>query len=81
MMPAGDVAPWRFEGVGLPGRVPARSMAPLDRGAMRFDYAVLEHSALCPRRALAGHHPQTAQRVAKCLEATVDGWNADPTLF
>lgn len=32
-------------------------------------------------RALAGHHPQSAQEVIDWLEATVRGWNAAPTRF
>lgn len=32
-------------------------------------------------RALAGHHPQTAQEIIDWLEATVVGWNAAPTPF
>ena len=33
------------------------------------------------RRALAGQHPQTAQEIIDGLEATVRGWNAEPTPF
>lgn len=33
------------------------------------------------RRALDGHHPQTAQQVMEWLAATVAGWNAQPTPF
>jgi hypothetical protein len=33
------------------------------------------------RRALAGHHPQSAQDVMDWLAATVKGWNVDPTPF
>ena len=33
------------------------------------------------RRALAGQHPQTAQQIREWLDATVRGWNADPTPF
>jgi hypothetical protein len=36
---------------------------------------------LLVRRALAGHHPQTPQQIITWLEATVAGWNADPTPF
>ena len=33
------------------------------------------------RRALAGHHPQTPEQIIAWLEATVAGWNAQPTPF
>jgi hypothetical protein len=33
------------------------------------------------RRALEGHHPETAEQVMGWLAATVAGWNADPTPF
>ncbi len=33
------------------------------------------------RRALAGHHPQSAQEVMDWLAATVRGWNQAPTPF
>jgi DDE superfamily endonuclease len=33
------------------------------------------------RRALAGQHPQTPEQIITWLEATVAGWNADPTPF
>jgi len=33
------------------------------------------------RRALAGHHPRTAQEVMTWLGAAAAGWNADPTPF
>lgn len=33
------------------------------------------------RRALAGHHPRTAEEVMAWLSATVAGWNAAPTPF
>ena len=33
------------------------------------------------RRALAGQHPQSAPEVMDWLDATVRGWNADPTPF
>jgi hypothetical protein len=33
------------------------------------------------RRALEGHHPQSAQEVMDWLAATVRGWNAEPTSF
>lgn len=33
------------------------------------------------RRALSGHHPQTAQQVIDWLEQTVAGWNQQPTPF
>jgi DDE superfamily endonuclease len=33
------------------------------------------------RRALAGHHPQTAQQVIDWLEQSVAGWNRHPTPF
>jgi hypothetical protein len=33
------------------------------------------------RRALAGQHPETATQVIEWLEATVAGWNQDPTPF
>jgi hypothetical protein len=33
------------------------------------------------RRALAGHHPETAQQVMDWLVAVVTGWNAQPTPF
>lgn len=33
------------------------------------------------RRALAGHHPTSAQEVIEWLEAAVKGWNAAPTPF
>ena len=33
------------------------------------------------RRALAGQHPETAAQVIDWLEATVAGWNQDPTPF
>ena len=32
-------------------------------------------------RALAGHHPETAQQVIDWLEETVAGWNLNPTAF
>jgi DDE superfamily endonuclease len=33
------------------------------------------------RRALAGQHPHTPEEIIAWLEATVAGWNADPTPF
>jgi hypothetical protein len=33
------------------------------------------------RRALAGQHPHSAQEIKEWLDATVRGWNADPTPF
>lgn len=33
------------------------------------------------RRALAGQHPQTADEIIALLEATVRGWNREPTPF
>jgi hypothetical protein len=33
------------------------------------------------RRALAGHHPQSQEDLITWLEATVAGWNANPTPF
>jgi hypothetical protein len=33
------------------------------------------------RRALDGHHPQTAHEIIDWLEATARAWNADPTPF
>lgn len=33
------------------------------------------------RRALSGQHPQSAQQVMDWLDATIRGWNADPTPF
>jgi len=33
------------------------------------------------RRALEGHHPQTAEEIIRWLEATADGWNRAPTPF
>ncbi|MBA3416112.1 MAG: transposase [Chloroflexia bacterium] len=33
------------------------------------------------RRALAGQHPRTAEKVMEWLRAAVAGWNADPTPF
>ena len=33
------------------------------------------------RRALAGQHPHTPEEIITWLEATVAGWNADPTPF
>jgi len=33
------------------------------------------------RRALDGHHPQTATEIITWLEETVAGWNAEPTPF
>jgi DDE superfamily endonuclease len=33
------------------------------------------------RRALAGHHPQSAAEIIRWLEETVAGWNAEPTAF
>jgi len=33
------------------------------------------------RRALAGQHPHSAQEIMDWLDATVRGWNADPTPF
>jgi hypothetical protein len=33
------------------------------------------------RRALAGHHPQTADEIIAWLEATAAAWNATPTPF
>jgi hypothetical protein len=33
------------------------------------------------RRALAGHHPQTAEEIIAWLEATAAGWNKAPTPF
>jgi hypothetical protein len=33
------------------------------------------------QRALAGHYPQTLEQIIALLEATVQGWNQDPTPF
>lgn len=33
------------------------------------------------RRALSGQHPQTPEKIIKSLEATVRGWNQNPTPF
>ena len=33
------------------------------------------------RRALEGHHPQTAAQIIEWLEATALGWNQQPTPF
>jgi transposase len=33
------------------------------------------------RRALSGQHPESAQQIMDWLDATVRGWNADPTPF
>lgn len=33
------------------------------------------------RRALAGQHPQTPEQIITLLEATIAGWNRDPTPF
>ncbi len=33
------------------------------------------------RRALEGHHPTSSQQIIEWLEATVCGWNREPTPF
>jgi len=33
------------------------------------------------RRALEGQHPHTTQEIIRLLEATVVGWNREPTAF
>jgi hypothetical protein len=61
----------------------------LDRGILPLDTPIagswlnLAESVqrIIVRRALAGHHPESARQVMDWLAETVDGWNAGPTPF
>lgn len=67
-----DLVGWLFEHGVLP------LYTPLSGSWLNMAESV---QRILVRRALAGHHPQTAQDVIDWLEQTVAGWNTNPTAF
>jgi len=67
-----DLVQWLFEHGVMPLYTPI--------GGSWLNMAESVQRIIVPR-ALAGHHPKTAQQVIDWLEQTVAGWNKQPTPF